>query len=94
MPRLCAERPRGAQWSFDAGVQCASIVPTRSGNGIMRRLERDGREENTPPAKRSRMPTGDVGEFSGVRLATDTHPSNAVLPNAPERALGRGEGAV
>ncbi|PSQ85004.1 MAG: hypothetical protein BRD42_10220 [Bacteroidetes bacterium QS_3_64_15] len=75
-------------------MQCASIVPTRSGNGIMRRLERDGREENTPPAKRSRMPTGDVGEFSGVRLATDTHPSNAVLPNAPERALGRGEGAV
>ena len=81
MPRLRAERPRDAQWSFDAGVQCASTVPTRSGNGIMQRLERDGREENTPLAKRSRMPTDDVSEFRApaVNSAASVLPWTLIL---------------
>ncbi|MFB6248225.1 MAG: radical SAM protein [Salinibacter sp.] len=42
---------RSLAFAFDAGVQCASVVPTRSGNGIMQRLERDGHFE--PPSMAS-----------------------------------------
>jgi radical SAM enzyme (TIGR01210 family) len=42
---------RSLEFAFDAGVQCASVVPTRSGNGIMQRLERDGHFE--PPSMAS-----------------------------------------
>ena len=42
---------RSLKFAFDAGVQCVSIVPTRSGNGIMQRLERDGHFE--PPSMAS-----------------------------------------
>lgn len=33
---------RSIEFAFDAGVTCCSVIPTRSGNGIMDRLERDG----------------------------------------------------
>jgi hypothetical protein len=42
---------RSIEFAFDAGVQCASVVPTRSGNGIMQRLERNGHFE--PPSMAS-----------------------------------------
>ena len=42
---------RSLKFAFDAGVQCASIVPTRSGNGIMQRLEREGHFD--PPSMAS-----------------------------------------
>lgn len=42
---------RSIEFAFDAGVQCASVVPTRSGNGIMQRLEREGHFE--PPSMTS-----------------------------------------
>lgn len=42
---------RSLEFAFDAGVYCASIVPTRSGNGIMQHLERDGHFE--PPSMTS-----------------------------------------
>lgn len=42
---------RSIEFAFDAGVQCASVVPTRSGNGIMQYLERDGHFE--PPSMNS-----------------------------------------
>lgn len=42
---------RSIEFAFDAGVQCASVVPTRSGNGIMQHLERNGHFE--PPSMAS-----------------------------------------
>ncbi len=34
---------RSIRFAFEAGVQCCSVIPTRAGNGIMDRLERDGK---------------------------------------------------
>lgn len=34
---------RSAEYAFDRGVDCCSIIPTRSGNGIMERLQHEGR---------------------------------------------------
>lgn len=42
---------RSIEFAFEAGVQCCSVVPTRSGNGIMQRLERDGHFQ--PPSIKS-----------------------------------------
>ena len=42
---------RSIEFAFDAGVQCASVVPTRSGNGLMQRLEREGHFD--PPSMAS-----------------------------------------
>lgn len=39
---------RSVEFAFDVGVQCCSVVPTRSGNGIMGRLARAGHFE--PPS--------------------------------------------
>lgn len=33
---------RSIEFAFDCGVSCCSVVPTRSGNGIMERLEQRG----------------------------------------------------
>ncbi len=33
---------RSIEWAFDVGVQCCSLVPTRTGNGIMEKLEQAG----------------------------------------------------
>lgn len=37
---------RSLDFAFGAGVQCASVVPTRTGNGIMQRLKREGHFES------------------------------------------------
>ncbi|MEX0601320.1 MAG: radical SAM protein, partial [Rhodothermales bacterium] len=42
---------RSIEFAFDAGVTCCSVIPTRSGNGIMDRLEREG--PFRPPSKSS-----------------------------------------
>lgn len=42
---------RSVQHAFNAGAQCCSIIPTRTGNGIMEILETAG--EFTPPTIRS-----------------------------------------
>jgi radical SAM enzyme (TIGR01210 family) len=34
---------RSTEFAFDCGARVCSVIPTRSGNGIMDRLERDGR---------------------------------------------------
>jgi len=33
---------RSIDFAFNAGMRCCSVIPTRSGNGVMDRLERDG----------------------------------------------------
>lgn len=33
---------RSIEWAFDRGVRCCSVIPTRSGNGILDRLKREG----------------------------------------------------
>ena len=33
---------RSLEYAFDAGVECCSIIPTRSGNGIMEQLQDEG----------------------------------------------------
>lgn len=33
---------RSLQFAFDCGVQCASIIPVRGGNGVMERLQSEG----------------------------------------------------
>lgn len=33
---------RSIEFAFDAGVECCSVIPTRSGNGILERLKADG----------------------------------------------------
>jgi len=33
---------KSIEFSFEAGVSCCSVVPTRAGNGIMQQLENDG----------------------------------------------------
>ena len=42
---------RAMEFAFDCGVECCSLVPTRSGNGVMDQLERDGLF--TPPQLKS-----------------------------------------
>ncbi len=38
---------KSLQFAFSLGVACASVIPTRGGNGIMERLQRDG--QYAPP---------------------------------------------
>lgn len=42
---------RSIDFAFDCGARVCSVIPTRSGNGVMERLERDGRF--APPRLRS-----------------------------------------
>ena len=42
---------RSIAWAFDVGVSCCALIPARAGNGVMDRLERDGRFR--PPSMRS-----------------------------------------
>jgi len=42
---------RSVEFAFSRGVRCCSIIPTRSGNGIMERLERSG--QFAPPSLES-----------------------------------------
>jgi radical SAM enzyme (TIGR01210 family) len=39
---------RSIDWALDAGVECCVVIPTRSGNGAMEELQRQGLFE--PPA--------------------------------------------
>jgi hypothetical protein len=34
---------RSIEFAFDCGARICSVIPTRSGNGVLDRLERDGR---------------------------------------------------
>ena len=42
---------RSIEFAFDAGVQCCSVIPTRSGNGVMEQLQLAG--SFAPPTFRS-----------------------------------------
>ena len=42
---------RSIDYAFDRGVNCAAVIPTRAGNGIMDQLAQEGRF--TPPSGRS-----------------------------------------
>ncbi|PQJ35362.1 radical SAM protein [Salinibacter sp. 10B] len=53
---------RSIEFAFDAGVQCVSVVPTRSGNGIMQQLEKDDHFE--PPS----MPSIETVLEEGLRM--------------------------
>ncbi|MEZ6062074.1 MAG: radical SAM protein [Planctomycetaceae bacterium] len=46
-----AQALESIRFAFNCGVDCCSVIPTRSGNGIMDRLQREGRF--TPPLLRS-----------------------------------------
>ena len=37
-----AQALNSLRFAFDCGVECCSIIPTRGGNGILERLQRDG----------------------------------------------------
>lgn len=42
---------RSVEHAFDQGARCCSVIPTRAGNGLMERLQREGRF--APPALNS-----------------------------------------
>lgn len=73
---------RSLEYALDLGVRCCSVIPTRAGNGIMDRLQADGRF--SPPRLRSlemvleeglRMARGRVlaDLWDAERLATCPH---------------------
>lgn len=50
---------RSLDFAFDVGVECCAIIPTRSGNGVMEILEREG--HFTPPSLASLEAVFDYG---------------------------------
>lgn len=54
---------RSIEWAFDRGVGCCSVIPTRSGNGILDRLEQEG--HFSPPRLSSMERVLDAGVGMG-----------------------------